>query len=116
MTHVTQALAAFERTMVSADSAYDRYRNNRDTTAISPSARRRDVVLQPALQLLPVSRGLHLLRRHGLRRAAQRAGDRVSQYRAVQPGGADRDDLLAFLRSLTDESLLHDPRFSDPWH
>jgi cytochrome c peroxidase len=25
-------------------------------------------------------------------------------------------DLVAFLRSLTDESLLHDPRFADPWH
>jgi cytochrome c peroxidase len=26
-----------------------------------------------------------------------------------------REDLIAFLRSLTDESLLHDPRFSNPW-
>jgi hypothetical protein len=26
-----------------------------------------------------------------------------------------RDDLIAFLRSLTDEPLLHDPRFSNPW-
>ena len=26
-----------------------------------------------------------------------------------------RDDLIAFLRSLTDESLLHDRRFSNPW-
>jgi cytochrome c peroxidase len=27
----------------------------------------------------------------------------------------DRRDLLAFLRALTDEALLTDPRFSDPW-
>jgi len=27
----------------------------------------------------------------------------------------ERADLLAFLRSLTDEELLKDPRFSDPW-
>ena len=27
----------------------------------------------------------------------------------------DRDDLIAFLRSLTDEPLLHDPRFASPW-
>lgn len=27
----------------------------------------------------------------------------------------DRADLLAFLESLTDEALLHDPRFSNPW-
>jgi len=27
----------------------------------------------------------------------------------------EKRDLLAFLKSLTDESLLNDPRFSDPW-
>jgi cytochrome c peroxidase len=27
----------------------------------------------------------------------------------------EKQDLLAFLKSLTDESLLNDPRFSDPW-
>jgi cytochrome c peroxidase len=27
----------------------------------------------------------------------------------------NRQDLLAFLRSLTDEELTHDPRFSNPW-
>jgi len=27
----------------------------------------------------------------------------------------NRTDLLAFLRSLTEDSLLHDPRFADPW-
>jgi cytochrome c peroxidase len=26
-----------------------------------------------------------------------------------------RDDLIAFLRSLTDENVLHDRRFSNPW-
>jgi cytochrome c peroxidase len=26
-----------------------------------------------------------------------------------------RADLIAFLQSLTDEELLHDPRFSNPW-
>ncbi len=26
-----------------------------------------------------------------------------------------RADLIAFLRSLTDEELLHDPRFANPW-
>lgn len=28
---------------------------------------------------------------------------------------AQRADLIAFLESLTDEELLHDPRFADPW-
>jgi cytochrome c peroxidase len=27
----------------------------------------------------------------------------------------DRFDLLAFLQCLTDDALLHDPRYSDPW-
>ena len=27
----------------------------------------------------------------------------------------DQRDLLAFLRALTDDALLHDPRFADPW-
>jgi hypothetical protein len=26
-----------------------------------------------------------------------------------------REDLIAFLRALTDEVVLHDPRFSNPW-
>lgn len=28
---------------------------------------------------------------------------------------SDREDLIAFLNSLTDDAVLHDPRFSDPW-
>ena len=28
---------------------------------------------------------------------------------------SEKRDLLEFLRSLTDEGLLHDPRWSDPW-
>ena len=27
----------------------------------------------------------------------------------------EKHDLVEFLRSLTDEGLLHDPRWSDPW-
>jgi cytochrome c peroxidase len=27
----------------------------------------------------------------------------------------DRDDLIEFLKSLTDEAVTHDPRFADPW-
>lgn len=27
----------------------------------------------------------------------------------------DRDDVIEFLKSLTDEAILHDPRFSNPW-
>src|SRR6202040_1696497 len=38
--HLTQALATFERTIISARSPYDRYHNERDDTAISTAARR----------------------------------------------------------------------------
>jgi cytochrome c peroxidase len=27
----------------------------------------------------------------------------------------DREDLIAFLKSLTDDQVIHDPRFSNPW-
>jgi cytochrome c peroxidase len=27
----------------------------------------------------------------------------------------DRQDLIAFLQSLTDEAVLHNPRFANPW-
>jgi hypothetical protein len=28
---------------------------------------------------------------------------------------SQRADLIAFLRALTDEAVLRDPRFADPW-
>ena len=28
----------------------------------------------------------------------------------------DRKNLIEFLKTLTDEEVLHDPRFSNPWH
>src|SRR5262245_3415577 len=40
LAHVTQAIASFERTIISARSPYDRYHNDRDDSAISPAARR----------------------------------------------------------------------------
>jgi len=27
----------------------------------------------------------------------------------------DRDDLIEFLKSLTDDMVVHDPRFANPW-
>jgi cytochrome c peroxidase len=203
LTHVTQALAAFERTILSGDSPYDRYCNNRDTNAISSSARRGETLffsqpfscfrchgsftfsgatdfegrrnelevefhntglynLAAALSYPPPNTGVyavtHKLEDVGkfkaptLRNIAvtapymhdgsigtleevlahYAAGGRSiadGPYRGVghdnpnkNPsvrgfplGSEDRDDLLAFLRSLTDESLLHDSRFSNPW-
>src|SRR5262249_18177691 len=55
--HVTQALASFERTIVSARSPYDRYRTERDDSAISASARRGETLF--------MSRPLSCFRCHG---------------------------------------------------
>ncbi len=44
ITHVVRAIASFERTMISMESPYDRYRYGRDTTAISPAAKRGSVI------------------------------------------------------------------------
>ena len=35
--------------------------------------------------------------------------------RAFRLSAADRADLIEFLKSLSDDALLHDPRWSDPW-
>lgn len=43
LSHVAKAIAAFERTLVSMQSPYDRYRYGRDTNALSASAKRGEV-------------------------------------------------------------------------
>jgi cytochrome c peroxidase len=212
--HVTQGLAAFERTIISARSPYDRYHNERDDTAIPLAARRgetlffsqplscfrchggfafsgavdfegrragRDVREGPddgeggiefhntglynlagALSYPPANTGIYEVTRKPqdvgkfkaptLRNIAvtapymhdgsiatleevlahYAAGGRTIGSGPYQGVGHDnpnksptvrgfllspeqRDDLIAFLRSLTDEPLLHDPRFSNPW-
>jgi hypothetical protein len=44
--------------------------------------------------------------------------DHPNKSRILRPfplTGGEKHDLVEFLRSLTDEELLHDPRWSDPW-
>jgi cytochrome c peroxidase len=202
--HVTQALATFERTIISARSPYDRYRDERDDTAISPAARRGETLFfsQPlscfrchggggftmsgavdfegrregevefhntglynlagVLSYPPPNTGIHEITRRPedvgkfkaptLRNIAVTAPymhdgsaatleDVIAHYaaggRTIASGpflgvGHDnpnksptvrgftlspeqREDLIAFLKSLTDEPLLHDSRFSNPW-
>jgi cytochrome c peroxidase len=205
--HVTRALAAFERTIISARSPYDRYRGERDDTAISAAARRGETLFfsQPlscfrchggftfsgavdfeggrggdrregdvefhntglynlagALSYPPPNTGIFEFTRMAedvgkfkaptLRNIAVTAPymhdgsiatleDVLAHYAAggrTIPSGPyrgighdnpnksptvrgfalnpeQRDDLIAFLRSLTDEPVLHDSRFSNPW-
>jgi cytochrome c peroxidase len=200
--HVTQAIATFERTIISARSPYDRYHDERDDTAISQSARRGETLFfsQPlscfrchggftfsgavdfegrreagvefhntglynlagALTYPPPNTGIYEVTQRPedvgkfkaptLRNIAVTApymhdgsaatlDDVIAHYaaggRTIADGpyrgvGRDnphksptvrgftlsdtqREDLIAFLRSLTDEPVLHDPRFSNPW-
>lgn len=115
-----QALAVFQRTLVSGDSPYDRwvYRDQRD--AMPEAAWRGSrlffserlgcsechggfnfsgpVTYRGAPETEPAfhNTGLYNLRSEGL-------------YPPANPG------LAAFLGSLTDESFVTDSRFSDPW-
>jgi cytochrome c peroxidase len=41
--------------------------------------------------------------------------NRSPTVRGFTLGPEQRDDLIAFLRSLTDDALLHDSRFANPW-
>jgi cytochrome c peroxidase len=186
--NVRRALAAFERSIISARSPYDRFHFQGEQNAISESAKRgetlffsdfvagcfrchsgfnfSDAVTYAGSTAGPVefhntalykvyeapNRGifehtLHLadagkFKAPGLRNIAVtapymhdgsvatlegvldhyanggRAHDhpnRDSKIRKIDLTPQNRLDLLAFLRSLTDDELLHDPRFSNPW-
>ncbi len=205
--HVTRALAAFERSIVSMRSPYDRYHFERDETAISDAAKRGEMLFHsrplscftchggvhfsdamgaaPPMGTARPSRlpsfhntGLYNLpgavsypaRDTGVHALTGRAAD-VGRFKApslrniavtapymhdgsiatldgvidhYSAGGrsiaagpdrgvghdnpnkddgvrgfqltpGQRADLKAFLESLTDTALLHDPRFADPW-
>jgi len=201
--HVTKAIASFERTIISARSPYDRYRDDRDDQAISPAARRGETLFfsQPQscfrchggftfsgavdfdgheangdvefhntglyniaglLSYPPPNTGFYdvthrpedvgKFKAPTLRNIAVTAPymhdgsvatleDAIAHYeaggRTIADGpnrgvgrdnpnrspivrgftltNAQRDDLIAFLRSLTDEAALHDARFANPW-
>ncbi len=200
--HVTQALATFERTIISARSPYDRYHNDRDDAAIPAAARRGETLFfsqplscfrchggftmsgavdfdgrreghaefhntglynLPGVLSYPVpNTGIYEFTRKPedvgkykaptLRNIAVTApymhdgsaatlDEVIDHYAAGGRTIADGDhkgighdnpnkspvvggfmlsteqraDLIAYLRSFTDEALLHDPRFSNPW-
>jgi len=189
--NVTKAIAAFERTIVSMSSPYDRYRWGADSSAISDSAKRGELLFSSSERggcfqchggwnfsairfegrqdrrdesdprggffntgvspYLPPNRGLYehtkrsedigKFRAPTLRNIALTAPymhdgslatleavldhytaggkmDHPNKSRILRPfrlTEAERRDLVEFLRSLTDEDLLHDPRWSDPW-
>jgi cytochrome c peroxidase len=200
--HVTQALASFERTIMSGQSPYDRYRNDRDDSAISASARRGETVFfsqpqscfrchggftmsgavategrsdgipefhntglynlagllsypapntgiyevthkpedvgkfkAPTLRNIAVTApymhdgsvatledviahyaaGGRTIADGPMRGVGHDNPNRSATVRGFTLSAEQREDLIAFLRSLTDEALLRDPRFANPW-
>lgn len=185
---VTKALAAFERSIVSMRSPYDRYRWGGDQSAISAAAKRGEIVFSSSERggcfqchggwnLGPVryegerdsgmdgglffntavtkyaapNRGIYeftgknsdlgRFRVPSLRNVAltapymhdgsmdtledvvdhYAAGGKVDQpnkthiLRPLTLTSTEKSDLIEFLKSLTDEELIRDPRWSDPW-
>jgi cytochrome c peroxidase len=46
---------------------------------------------------------------------APKAPNRSSLVRGFTLLDGEKNDLIAFLQSLTDEEMVRDPRWSDPW-
>jgi cytochrome c peroxidase len=202
VTNVTRAIASFERTIISADSPYDRYHYYREDSAVSESAKHGEVLFfsEPlscfrchggfdfsdattfdgsrqreaqfhntglynivgALSYPPPNTGIFehtnrpadvgkfkapTLRNIALTApyfhdgSAKTLNDVLDHYsaggrtissgefagkgfdnpnkdhliRGFQLSPQDRADLIAFLNTLTDEDVIHNPKFSNPW-
>ena len=189
--NVTKAIAAFERTIISLRSPYDRYRWGGDMSAISASAKRGELVFfssergacfrchdgwnfspvrydgqqersgedNPRGQFFNTSVSAYPAPNRGIYEYSRRPAD-LGKFRAptlrniavtapymhdgnlptleavmdhyatggkyddpnkspivqrIRLSDAEKGDLLEFLRTLTDEELLRDPRWSNPW-
>jgi cytochrome c peroxidase len=131
--NIIRALACFERSIVSARSPYDRYHFDRDDSAISARAKNGEVLF--------FSTGFSCFRCHGgpnfTGKPDEEGGYKAPTLRNIAITGpymhdgnvktleeaivhhgtmtdAERADIVEFLRTLTDESVLHDKRFSRP--
>jgi cytochrome c peroxidase len=186
--NVTKSIAAFERTIISLRSPYDQYRWGGDSSAVSDSAKRGELIFSSSERggcfqchggwnftavrfegskdstmesggffntgvspYLPPNRGLFertqrvedigkfrppTLRNIALTAPYMHDGslatleqvivhytaggtiDHPNKSRILRPfhlTDAEKRDLIEFLESLTDEQVLHDARWSDPW-
>ena len=190
--NVTKAISAFERSIVSVRSPYDRYRYGGEASAISPAAKRGEIVFgsgerggcfechggwnfsggiryeasggsaretEPGGSFFNTGVSLYAAPNRGLYEQTQKDEDlgrfKVPSLRNIAvtapymhdgsmatldevidhygSGGKydnpnksrmvhqrsltkdDRSDLIEFLKTLTDEEMLHDARWSDPW-
>ena len=144
---IVAAIAAFERTIVSFRSPYDRYRFRGESDALTPAAKRGEqLFLSMRAACAQCHAGVNFegdsyptditVRAHGrdvadigqFRPPTLRNIARTAPYMhdgrdqsledvlaAFDLTAGERDDLRAFLDSLTDIDALVDTRWSDPW-
>ena len=138
--NIARAIASFERSIVSADSPYDRLVHRGDTRALSAEAWRGlqlfnarcsgchgglDFASGPASTKfrIPTLRNVALTSPYlhdgsiaTLKDVidAYADGRRAPDVKAFAASPEERRALVAFLESLTDESVTTNPRFSDP--
>ncbi len=134
ITNVVKAIACFERSIISARSPYDRYHYGGDDTAISDSAKRGEIVFfsQPfacftchggatfadnQIPKVPTLRNIALTAPYMHDGSVPTLGATFEHNakRAYYLTEDQRQDLIEFLETLTDDAVLHDPRFSNPW-
>lgn len=160
--NVTKAIAAFERSIISTRSPYDRYRYGGEAGALSDAARRGEIVFfssekagcfqchggwslsggvrfeggpvethditqirTPTLRNIAVTAPYmkdgslatlaDVIDRYASGRRAADLPGQAAILRGFTLTDAERADLIEFLKSLTDEALLTDPRWSNPW-
>jgi len=132
--NVVKAIACFERSIISAKSPFDRYHYGGDESAISAAAKRGEIVFfsQPftcftchggptfsdnQVPKVPTLRNIALTGPYLHDGSALHLEDTFEHNAngAYHLSAAQRKDLVEFLKSLTDESVLHDPRFANPW-
>jgi cytochrome c peroxidase len=168
LTNVTKAISAFERTIISMRSPYDRYRWDGDLSAISASAKRGEILFSsseragcfqchggwnftsvraeggmphasffntgatadPAKFRAPTLRNIAITAPYMHDGSIATLEDVIDHYatggkfdhssksrniRRFTLPAEEKRDLIEFLKSLTDDEMLHDKRWSDPW-
>jgi len=121
--NIARALASFERTLISARSPYDRLVLYGDSSALSAAAwRGRRLFFSDRLGCgschgrsdVVSLRNIAITAPYMRDGSAPTLSDAIDHSRKKITADEKRD-LIAFLESLTDESFLSDPRYSNPW-
>jgi cytochrome c peroxidase len=132
--NIIRAIACFERSIISARSPYDRYHYDRDDAAISAAAKHGEELFHstgfscfrchsgPNFTGKPQDEGAFkapTLRNIAITGPYMHDGsvptlEEAIVHQGLAMSGQERSDILQFLQTLTDEALLHDPRFSRP--